>query len=156
MAETPNIQYEMPKAYEPGKVEAKWYKFWLEKGYFRAEIDPDKKPFVVIMPLPNVTGGLHIGHVMFITPEDLSVSFEITTTPDDVANLILILSDRIPAKLIHVTDSFIITKDTKGERIAVFGSDAQTVYEHNLATQFRNQNDYLNVLKSPNVKFYNC
>jgi len=71
MTEAPRIQYEMPKAYEPGKVEAKWYKFWLEKDYFRARIDPDKKPFVVIMPLPNVTGGLHIGHVMFITPEDI-------------------------------------------------------------------------------------
>ena len=71
MTEAPNIQYEMPKAYEPGKVEAKWYQFWLEKNYFRAEIDSGKKPFVVIMPLPNVTGGLHVGHVMFITPEDI-------------------------------------------------------------------------------------
>ncbi len=70
MTEAP-IKYEMPKAYEPEKVEAKWYQFWLKKGYFRAEIDPDKKPFVVIMPLPNVTGGLHVGHVMFITPEDV-------------------------------------------------------------------------------------
>jgi len=71
MTEVLNVQDEMPKAYEPGKAEAKWYKFWLEKGYFRARIDPDKKPFVIIMPLPNVTGGLHIGHVMFITPEDI-------------------------------------------------------------------------------------
>ncbi|MFC1860255.1 valine--tRNA ligase [Chloroflexota bacterium] len=71
MTEVRQKQYEMPKAYEPGKVETKWYKFWMEKGYFRAEIDPKKKPFVVIMPLPNVTGGLHIGHVMFITPEDI-------------------------------------------------------------------------------------
>ena len=71
MTEAPNIQCEMPKAYEPGKVEAKWYQFWLEKNYFRAEIDSGKKPFVVIMPLPNVTGGLHVGHVMFITPEDI-------------------------------------------------------------------------------------
>ncbi len=62
---------EMPKAYEPQKVERHWYKFWLEKGYFRAEIDPKKKPFVVIMPLPNVTGGLHMGHVCFLTPEDV-------------------------------------------------------------------------------------
>ncbi|MDD4875928.1 MAG: valine--tRNA ligase [Dehalococcoidales bacterium] len=64
-------RHEMPKAYEPGVVEEKWYKFWLEKNYFRAEVDKDKDPFVVIMPLPNVTGGLHIGHVMFITPEDI-------------------------------------------------------------------------------------
>jgi len=69
MAETPKS--DMPKAYEPQRVERKWYKFWLEKGYFRAEIDPKKKPFVVIMPLPNVTGGLHMGHVCFLTPEDV-------------------------------------------------------------------------------------
>jgi len=62
---------EMPKAYEPQKAERKWYKFWLEKGYFTAKIDPKKKPFVVIMPLPNVTGGLHMGHVCFLTPEDV-------------------------------------------------------------------------------------
>ncbi|GAG82606.1 unnamed protein product, partial [marine sediment metagenome] len=52
-------------------VEAKWYKFWLKKGYFKPKIDPAKKPFVIIMPLPNVTGGLHMGHVMFVTPEDI-------------------------------------------------------------------------------------
>jgi valyl-tRNA synthetase len=69
MAET--LKYEMPKAYEPGKVEQKWYKFWLEKGYFTPKIDPKKKPFVVIMPLPNVTGELHMGHVCFLTPEDI-------------------------------------------------------------------------------------
>jgi len=63
MAEAP-VKYEMPKAYEPGKVEAKWYQFWLEKGYFRAEIDPDKKPFVIIMPPPNITGELHLGHAL--------------------------------------------------------------------------------------------
>ena len=61
----------MPKAYEPQKAESKWYQFWLDKGYFRAEVDPEKKPFVVIMPLPNVTGGLHMGHVCFLTPEDV-------------------------------------------------------------------------------------
>ncbi len=67
MAEAP-IKYEMPKAYEPGKVEQKWYKFWLEKGYFTPKIDPKKKPFVIIMPLPNVTGELHIGHALTAHP----------------------------------------------------------------------------------------
>ncbi len=70
MAEAPTKD-EMPKAYEPGKVEQKWYKFWLEKGYFRAEIDPKKKPFVIILPLPNVTGELHIGHVLVDTLQDI-------------------------------------------------------------------------------------
>ena len=40
MTESSSVQYEMPKAYEPGKVEAKWYQFWLEKGYFTPKIDP--------------------------------------------------------------------------------------------------------------------
>ncbi len=64
---------EMPRAYEPSKVETKWYKFWLEKGYFRAEIDPEKKPFVIIMPPPNVTGDLHLGHALTATLEDIMV-----------------------------------------------------------------------------------
>jgi valyl-tRNA synthetase len=71
MSETPRVESEMPKAYEPAKAEAKWFRFWLENDYFRAEIDPNKKPFVVVMPLPNVTGGLHMGHVCFLTPEDI-------------------------------------------------------------------------------------
>jgi len=72
MAEAP-IKYEMPKAYEPGKVEQKWYKFWLEKGYFTPKIDPKKKPFVIIMPPPNVTGELHIGHALTATLEDIMI-----------------------------------------------------------------------------------
>jgi valyl-tRNA synthetase len=66
-----SIQDEMPKAYEPGRVEQKWYRFWLEKNYFRAEVDPDKEPFVIILPLPNVTGELHIGHVLVVTLQDI-------------------------------------------------------------------------------------
>ncbi len=62
---------EMPKAYEPGKVEQKWYQFWLEKGYFKPEIGPEKKPFVIIMPPPNVTGELHVGHALTATLEDI-------------------------------------------------------------------------------------
>ncbi len=71
MTEAPSVQYEMPKAYEPGKVEQKWYKFWLEKGYFKPKIDPEKKPFVIIMPPPNVTGELHVGHALTATLEDI-------------------------------------------------------------------------------------
>lgn len=71
MAETPGIPSEMPKAYEPGRVERKWYQFWLEKGYFKPTIDPAKKPFVIIMPPPNVTGELHLGHALTATLEDI-------------------------------------------------------------------------------------
>jgi len=61
----------MPKAYEPGEVEAKWYQFWREKGYFKPRIDSEKKPFVIIMPPPNVTGELHVGHALTATLEDI-------------------------------------------------------------------------------------
>jgi len=71
MAETPKD--EMPKAYEAGNVEQKWYKFWLDKGYFTPRIDPDEKPFVIIMPPPNVTGELHIGHALTATLEDIMI-----------------------------------------------------------------------------------
>ena len=71
MTQTPNIEHEMPKAYEPGKVEQKWYKFWLENGYFKPQIDTEKKPFVIIMPPPNVTGELHVGHALTATLEDI-------------------------------------------------------------------------------------
>jgi valyl-tRNA synthetase len=62
---------EIPKAYEPGKIEKKWYDFWLKQGYFTPKIDPEKKPFVIIMPPPNVTGELHLGHALFVTLEDI-------------------------------------------------------------------------------------
>jgi len=71
MATLEKTQYDMPKAYEPGKVEQKWYQFWLDKGYFKPKIDPEKKPFVIIMPPPNVTGELHIGHALTDTLEDI-------------------------------------------------------------------------------------
>jgi len=73
MAKALDIQHEMPKAYEPGKVEQKWYRFWLEKGYFTSKIDPKRKPFVIIMPPPNVTGELHVGHALTATLEDIMI-----------------------------------------------------------------------------------
>jgi len=73
MTKPPNIQSDMPKAYEPQKVERKWYKLWLEKGYFTPKIDPKRKPFVIIMPPPNVTGELHIGHALTATLEDIMI-----------------------------------------------------------------------------------
>jgi valyl-tRNA synthetase len=52
-------------------VEQKWYRFWMDRGYFKPEIDPEKKPFVIIMPPPNVTGELHLGHALTATMEDI-------------------------------------------------------------------------------------
>ncbi len=71
MAEFMEMHSDMPKAYEPGKVEQKWYQFWLEKGYFTPKIDPKKKPFVIIMPPPNVTGELHLGHALESALQDI-------------------------------------------------------------------------------------
>jgi valyl-tRNA synthetase len=60
----------MPKAYDPKTVEDKWYKFWLEKDYFKPVINPKKRPFTIIMPPPNVTGDLHMGHALVAALED--------------------------------------------------------------------------------------
>ena len=73
MTQAPNME-EMPKAYEPGKVEAKWYDFWVEKGYFTPEIDPKKKPFVIIHPPTNITGDMHLGTAITATLEDIMVT----------------------------------------------------------------------------------
>jgi len=60
----------MAKAYDPSAVEGPLYQMWLDKGYFRARIDPDQEPFCIIMPPPNVTGELHLGHALTATIED--------------------------------------------------------------------------------------
>jgi valyl-tRNA synthetase len=73
MTDTPEKQDEMAKAYEPGKAEEKWYKFWMDKGYFTPKIDKNKKPFVITMPPPNLTGSLHIGHALTAALEDLMI-----------------------------------------------------------------------------------
>ncbi len=70
MTDSPEKE-EMPKAYEPGQSEEKWYGFWMEKGYFTPKIDWKKKPFVIIMPPPNLTGELHIGHALVAALEDI-------------------------------------------------------------------------------------
>lgn len=63
----------LSKAYEPSLVEDKWYRYWSENGYFKPVIDPSKKPFVIIMPPPNVTGELHLGHALTATLEDIMI-----------------------------------------------------------------------------------
>ena len=52
------------KVYEPGDVEAKWYAFWEERGFFHADVDPDKPAYCITIPPPNVTGELHMGHAI--------------------------------------------------------------------------------------------
>ena len=68
---TPTQQnQDFPKAYDHRPVEERLYRFWMEQGYFTPAIDPEKKPFVIIMPPPNVTGELHLGHAVTATLED--------------------------------------------------------------------------------------
>ena len=64
---------EIPRAYEPQSVEQRIYNFWSDGGYFTPEIDREREPFTVIMPPPNVTGELHMGHALTIALEDLMV-----------------------------------------------------------------------------------
>ena len=54
----------IPSTYDPEKVEARWYRFWEEGGFFRAEIDAAKTPFTIVIPPPNDTGSLHMGHAL--------------------------------------------------------------------------------------------
>jgi len=54
----------MDKIYKQNEVEEKWYQFWEEGGYFKADPNSNKKPYSLLMPPPNVTGALHLGHAM--------------------------------------------------------------------------------------------
>ena len=67
---------ELPKVYEPNQVENKIYKMWEENGYFRPANNPDAKPFTIVMPPPNVTGQLHMGHAMDATLQDTLIRFK--------------------------------------------------------------------------------
>ena len=66
---------ELNKVYEPGKFEDKIYQFWLNGGYFHAEPNPDKKPYTIVIPPPNITGQLHMGHALDETLQDILIRF---------------------------------------------------------------------------------
>ena len=67
---------ELPKIYEPQAVEERIYKMWEENGYFKPQGKPDAKPFTIVMPPPNVTGQLHMGHAMDATLQDTLIRFK--------------------------------------------------------------------------------
>ena len=67
---------ELPKVYEPQQVEGRIYRMWMDNDCFKATPDPDKKPFSIVMPPPNVTGQLHIGHAMDATLQDILTRFK--------------------------------------------------------------------------------
>jgi valyl-tRNA synthetase len=64
---------ELPKAYEPKDAQQKWLTFWEERGYFHATPDPSKKPYTIVIPPPNVTGALHMGHALNNTLQDVLI-----------------------------------------------------------------------------------
>ena len=67
------MNHELAKAYEPREVEDRIYDFWLSGGYFHAERDPEKKPYTIVIPPPNITGQLHMGHAMDETLQDILI-----------------------------------------------------------------------------------
>ncbi|HEX3722061.1 MAG TPA: valine--tRNA ligase [Nitrolancea sp.] len=68
---TTSTSGELAKNYDPTTIEGPWYDRWYDNGYFTAKVEPGQKPFVVIMPPPNVTGELHMGHALFVAVEDI-------------------------------------------------------------------------------------
>ena len=67
---------ELAKAYEPREVEDRIYDFWPQGGYFHAEVDPEKKPYTIVIPPPNITGQLHMGHALDETIQDILIRFK--------------------------------------------------------------------------------
>ena len=67
---------QLEKVYDPSTVEERLYHNWMEKGYFHAEVDKDKKPFTIVMPPPNITGQLHMGHALDNTLQDILTRFK--------------------------------------------------------------------------------
>ena len=67
---------ELSKTYEPQEVESRVYRMWEENGCFEGHRDPDKEPFTIVMPPPNVTGQLHMGHAMDCTLQDILIRFK--------------------------------------------------------------------------------
>ena len=64
---------ELPKTYDPKETEGRLYDFWKSSGFFNAEVDPNKEPFSIVLPPPNVTGQLHMGHAFDNTLQDILI-----------------------------------------------------------------------------------
>ncbi|HIS26912.1 MAG TPA: valine--tRNA ligase [Candidatus Pullilachnospira intestinigallinarum] len=70
------MKKELAKTYDPSGLEDRLYQKWLDKGYFHAKVNKDKKPFTIVMPPPNVTGQLHMGHALDETMQDILIRFK--------------------------------------------------------------------------------
>ncbi len=74
--EKQNMEKELAKTYDPKGIEDKIYQKWMEKKYFHAEVDRSKKPFTIVIPPPNITGQLHMGHALDNTMQDILIRFK--------------------------------------------------------------------------------
>ena len=72
---------EIPKQYDPADAQQRWYAEWSERGYFDAEPNPQRSQHTIMIPLPNVTGALHMGHALNGTLQDLITRFDDPGTP---------------------------------------------------------------------------
>ena len=70
------MKKELAKTYDPSGLEDRLYQKWLDNGYFHAKVNKDKKPFTIVMPPPNVTGQLHMGHALDETMQDILIRFK--------------------------------------------------------------------------------
>ena len=68
--------FELPKAYDAKVVDSKWYKFWELKGYFHADPNSPKPSYCIVIPPPNVTGVLHMGHALVNTLQDILIRWK--------------------------------------------------------------------------------
>ncbi|MBR4798329.1 MAG: class I tRNA ligase family protein, partial [Oscillospiraceae bacterium] len=64
---------ELAKQYNPKEVESRIYSRWMKSGYFRPEVDPKKTPYTIVMPPPNITGQLHMGHALDMSLQDVII-----------------------------------------------------------------------------------
>jgi valyl-tRNA synthetase len=67
---------ELNKTYDPSQIEKKWYDYWMKEGFFTPKIDPKQKPYTILIPPPNVTGVLHMGHVLNNTLQDVMIRYK--------------------------------------------------------------------------------
>ncbi len=70
------MKKELQKVYNPKEFEDRIYQFWLDGGYFKAEVDPKKEPYTIVIPPPNITGKLHMGHALDETLQDILIRFK--------------------------------------------------------------------------------
>src|ERR1041384_4683039 len=67
---------ELPKQYDHAAAQSRWYPFWMERGYFHSEPDKRRKPYTIVIPPPNVTGALHMGHALNNTLQDILIRWK--------------------------------------------------------------------------------